>query len=138
MRQRRIFRILIPAAVLLLFSFGHVQAQPGDCNFDGFVNTSDMTYLISYLFTGGPAPDLIDCDCDGFPGVNYGDLWQLTAGLFMGATLYASPGTDYPIPCGVKFLALGRPDGQPVGLGPGCHHADAAIAGPASRMRQPQ
>lgn len=110
----RFSRILIPAAALLLLSFVPVQAQPGDCNFDGVANATDLTYLVSYLFAAGPVPDLVDCDCDGFPGVNYGDLWQLTQGLFAGATLYPSPGTDYPIPSGVKFLALGQPDGTTI------------------------
>lgn len=114
MKQLRILRILIPTVALLLFSFVHVQAQPGDCDFSGAVNTADMVYLVNYLFAGGPVPDLIDCDCDGFPGVNYGDLWQLTQGLFGAATLYPSPGTDYPIPSTVKFLALGQPDGTTI------------------------
>ena len=87
------------------------QAQPGDCNTDGFVNTGDLTYLVSYLFAGGRPPNLVLCDCDGFPGVNYGDFWQLTEFLFMGAALFASPGTDVPVPTNVKFLVLGQPDG---------------------------
>jgi hypothetical protein len=87
------------------------NAQQGDCNSDGIVDINDMNYLINYLFMSGPPPNLVLCDCDFYPGVNYGDLWQLTEALFGAAMLYPSPGTDVPVPTNVKFLALGNPDG---------------------------
>jgi hypothetical protein len=112
--------------ILALALTPQAQAQQGDCDADGLVNASDLTYLIDYLFAGGPAPNMTRCDCDNYPGVNYGDLWQLIDFLFVGATFYAPPGTDVPIPANVKFLAFGEPDG--IGQTQSVILVDAAIA----------
>ncbi|HWR82815.1 MAG TPA: FlgD immunoglobulin-like domain containing protein [Candidatus Deferrimicrobium sp.] len=57
---------------------------PGDVNDDGTVNIEDMTYLIAFLFSGGPAPVPHMCvaDIDASGGVNVSDLTWLVAFLF--------------------------------------------------------
>ena len=109
--MRRIGMTLVIAGLLLTFAVS-AQAQQGDCNGDLICDVNDMVYLTSYLFQSGPPPpNLLTCDCDGYPGVNFGDLWQITEALFVGATLYPSPGTDVPVPSAVRFTVLGQPDG---------------------------
>lgn len=57
----------------------------GDLDASGEINIADLTYLVDYLFRGGPAPDpllLGDCDCDG--QVNIADLTYLVDYLFRG------------------------------------------------------
>ncbi|MBD3332876.1 hypothetical protein GF356_08495 [candidate division GN15 bacterium] len=59
----------------------------GDANGDGQgPNVSDLTYLVAYLFGGGPAPvnlEAVDVNGDG-QGPNVSDLTYLTAYLFSG------------------------------------------------------
>ncbi|MBU8933616.1 MAG: thrombospondin type 3 repeat-containing protein [candidate division Zixibacteria bacterium] len=46
---------------------------------------SDLTYLVAYLFTGGPVPPVMEAaSIDGEPGVVVGDLTYLVAYLFTG------------------------------------------------------
>jgi len=57
----------------------------GDANGDGFVNGSDVVYLINYLFIGGPPPAPLpagDANDDGF--VNISDVVYLINYLFQG------------------------------------------------------
>lgn len=57
----------------------------GDANGDGLINSSDITYLINYLYKNGPAPDplwLGDCNCDGI--INSSDVVYLINYLFKG------------------------------------------------------
>jgi len=114
MKTAKIRVCVLFAIALLLLLCTQVSAVPGDCNADGFVNASDMAYIVQYLFANGPPPNMVDCDCDWYPGVNYGDFWQLTEALFMGAALYASPGNDVPMPSNVEFLVVIDPDGVAV------------------------
>jgi hypothetical protein len=62
-----------------------VQAPScGDCNGDTVVNIADVSYLINYLFIGGPAPDplcLGDVNCDTL--VNIADVCYLINYLFV-------------------------------------------------------
>lgn len=114
MKHKSPLLLTISAIVFIVALIPQAQAQQGDCDNSGGpipVDAADLTYLIDYLFTGGPAPHMTKCDCDNYPGVNYGDLWQLIDYLFIGATFYTPPGTDVPIPANVKFLAFGKPDG---------------------------
>ncbi len=111
MKNARLCCIGIWSIFLMLAMSSMVLAQPGDCNFDGIINVSDMSYLSDYLNGIGPAPDMFDCDCDGFPGVNMGDLWQLTEGIFGAGTLFPVPGTDVPLPTPASFMVIGNPDG---------------------------
>ncbi len=57
----------------------------GDLNGDEMVNVSDMTYMISYLFSGGPAPVVFaagDLNCDGL--INVSDMTYMISYLFSG------------------------------------------------------
>jgi hypothetical protein len=59
---------------------------PGDVNgdLDGH-NVADLTYLVYYLFRGGPAPPVMEAaDMDGVSGVNVADLTYLVDYLFRG------------------------------------------------------
>jgi hypothetical protein len=62
----------------------------GDCNGDGLVNSSDVVYLINYLFRGGPDPipyESGNINCD--PVINSADVVYLINYLFKGGP---SPG----------------------------------------------
>jgi hypothetical protein len=67
--------------VLGLFTLiGHTS---GDVNADGSVNIADITYLIDFLFSGGPEPPIMevaDLDCNG--SVNVADITYLVEYLF--------------------------------------------------------
>lgn len=57
----------------------------GDVNGDQAVNISDMTYLVSFLFSGGPDPvpyESADVNCDG--AVNISDMTYMVSFLFSG------------------------------------------------------
>jgi len=61
---------------------GDFNDPPGG---DGGVNIADLTFLVAYLFSGGPSPDplcLADVNCDC--GVNIADLTYLVAYMFRG------------------------------------------------------
>ena len=62
------------------------RLQRGDCDFSGRINVADLTYLVAYLFTQGPAPIPIpeagDFDCHG--EINVVDLTLLVNYLFFG------------------------------------------------------
>lgn len=64
---------------------------PPDCNIRGDVDHSygidvgDLTYLVAYLFQGGPPPILYkEADVDGSGYIDVGDLTYLVAYLFQG------------------------------------------------------
>ncbi len=64
----------------------------GDADGSGTVNVADVTYLVNYLFKGGPAPnplELGDADCSGT--INVADLTFLIDYLFKGG-----PAPDCP------------------------------------------
>ena len=76
----------IPSAgtISLCLERGNLDGVPG-------ITIGDLTYLVGYLFRGGPAPDpleLGDVNCSG--GINVGDLTYLVDYLFRGG----------PPPCG--------------------------------------
>ena len=57
----------------------------GDANADGKINSADVSYLINYLFVGGPAPKPLeagDANCDG--SINSADVAYLINYLFVG------------------------------------------------------
>jgi hypothetical protein len=56
----------------------------GDINGDASVVVSDLTYLVNYLFKGGPPPVDPAADVDGNPGLNIGDITYLVNFLFKG------------------------------------------------------
>lgn len=62
----------------------------GDANCDGVANITDVVYLISYIFAGGPAPFPIesgDVNCDG--------IANITDGVYLIAYIFAGG----PAPC---------------------------------------
>ncbi len=55
----------------------------GDCNGDGHFNISDVTYLVSYIFSGGPAPkDYLHGNFDGDDGLTINDVVYLLNYIF--------------------------------------------------------
>ena len=57
----------------------------GDADNSGTLNVSDLTYLVNYLFKGGPAPSCKDeGDADGSGTLNVSDLTYLVNYLFKG------------------------------------------------------
>ena len=66
---------------LLVTLCGH-----GDANCDGDVFVDDLSMIVAYLFTGGPAPDARGGNVDGigFPEINVNDITYLVAYLFKG------------------------------------------------------
>jgi hypothetical protein len=95
-----------------------VTQVKGDCDGNGTGGAiADFVYLTEYLFLNGPSPpNPSTCDCDNFPGVNYGDIWQLAMHVQDPSfRLYGSPGADYMmVTPPVKFLVVGSPDGVTV------------------------
>ena len=57
----------------------------GDVDCDGEINVGDLTYLVAYLFQGGPPPPVMETgDVDASGGTDVGDLTYLVAYLFQG------------------------------------------------------
>ena len=55
----------------------------GDVNYDGAVNVADLTYLVQYLFFGGPPPPCPpEADVNGDGAINVADLTYLVEYLF--------------------------------------------------------
>ncbi len=62
-----------------------LQGICGDVNADGQVNVADLTYLVNWLFNGGPPPPILEnANVDGINGVNIADLTYFVAHLFQG------------------------------------------------------
>ncbi|MFH1374557.1 MAG: right-handed parallel beta-helix repeat-containing protein [bacterium] len=66
--------------------------EPGDVDHSGGVDAGDLTYLVAYLFQGGPPPPCPEeGDVDGSGTMDVGDLTFLVAYLFQGG--------GPPLPC---------------------------------------
>lgn len=66
-----------------LSSAARLYYLPGDADQSGLVNISDVTFLISYIFGGGPGPHPLssgDANCDGM--INVSDVVSLIAYIF--------------------------------------------------------
>ncbi|MFQ6007956.1 MAG: dockerin type I repeat-containing protein [Candidatus Zixiibacteriota bacterium] len=98
MRKHHYIRTLVFTA--LVFSLAlptQSQYVCGDADVSGDVNVADITYLVAYLFVGGPEPvPLLAADCDADGLVNVADLTYLVAYLFRGG----------PEPCSVPTGSL--------------------------------
>lgn len=67
----------------------------GDADGNSMVNISDAVYVISYIFSGGPAPSPMaagDCDCNGF--VNISDAVYLIGYIFGSGPAPCDPDND--------------------------------------------
>ncbi|MFH1374403.1 MAG: dockerin type I repeat-containing protein [bacterium] len=65
-------------------SFGCCDKR-GDVDNTGAIDVGDLTYLVAYLFQGGPPPPCEDeGDVDGTGSIDVGDLTYLVAYLFQG------------------------------------------------------
>ncbi|MFH1373702.1 MAG: hypothetical protein ABII79_07905 [bacterium] len=57
----------------------------GDADYSMGLDVGDLTYLVAYLFQGGPAPPCLEeGDVDGSGAIDVGDLTYLVAYLFQG------------------------------------------------------
>jgi hypothetical protein len=64
---------------------GEVFYLCGDIDNSGGVDVADLTYLVDYLFRGGPAPAVPEAaDVDGSGGIDVADLTYLVDYLFRG------------------------------------------------------
>jgi hypothetical protein len=98
MKCKRALISLVLIAFLLAMCPG-ARAIIGDCDGDGQFSVADLVYLSSYVAGDAPAnPNVYNCDCDGFPGVNYADYLQLIVG-----PLLSPPHSDYPMLSDVRF-----------------------------------
>jgi hypothetical protein len=74
-----------PAYDYATIKYTQADALRGDANGDEVVNSSDVVFLINFLYKGGPAPDPLvagDANCDGI--VNSADVVYLINYLFKG------------------------------------------------------
>jgi hypothetical protein len=68
-----------------LSGLGYCIVSWGDADHSGFVDISDIVYIIIYIFGGGPAPSPLlagDADCSGW--VDISDVVYLIAYIFAG------------------------------------------------------
>lgn len=101
MKGLRILGVFIFVFLLLSPS---IHAIPGDVDGSGTVALADITYLISYLFTNGPAPVVRnDADVDNCPGISVGDVYQITDFIYSGGQLFLPVGTDLVVPSDIKI-----------------------------------
>lgn len=56
----------------------------GDVNCDGYINIGDLTYLVDYMFRGGPPPDPRGGDVDDDGSITVADITYLVDYLFRG------------------------------------------------------
>ncbi len=67
-----------------------VQSNPGDflcgdADGNGLLQIFDITYLLAYLYLGGPTPVPLEAaNCDGLPALNIFDITYLLAYLYLG------------------------------------------------------
>lgn len=85
----------------------YVWRLRGDCDQDTRINLADITYLVIYVYLGGPPPwptlEVGDVNCDG--KVNLADITYVINYVYL----------DGPIPCGNPYVAGDQPDNEVVG-----------------------
>jgi hypothetical protein len=62
----------------------NVAVLKGDANHDGLINIKDITFLINYLYKGGPAPLQYEGDVDSDGIINIRDITYLINYLYRG------------------------------------------------------
>jgi hypothetical protein len=86
----------------------------GDANADGSVDIADVVRMISYIFSGGPAPEPLlagDANCDGVDDIS--DAVYLIAYIFSGGP---APCADCPSKPVGTLLNMGDCKGSPTAL----------------------
>jgi len=79
-----------PYPVQVLWNTGAQSAQCGDCNGDGRITIADATYLVSYIYRGGPAPiGQGDVNLDG--RVTIADATYIVAYIYRGGSPPCNP-----------------------------------------------
>lgn len=79
--------IVSNSEVLEFYGTSRVWVRSGDPNNDGNTNISDITFIVSYLFGGGPPPSIPEmgnANCDEEGSINISDITYLVAYLFGG------------------------------------------------------
>ncbi len=70
----------------------------GDIDGSGSIDVGDLTYLVAYLFQGGPPPPTLEAaDVDCSRGIDVGDLTYLVNYLFLGGPPPCDPGASGPV-----------------------------------------
>jgi hypothetical protein len=88
------FNYAVPPGAGRLYRVTPRCRHHGDANGDGSIDVSDAVFLISYIFSGGPAPDPLaagDANCDG--EVDISDAVFLISYIFSGG-LAPCPGCN--------------------------------------------
>jgi hypothetical protein len=106
--MRKLIMLLVFCGVLALFLGAFfappVEADLGDVNGDGGVNSTDLVYLLNYLFQDGtPPPNPINADMDGSPGINMGDVLQLIGYLYLECDLLPYTGASVRVGSDIRF-----------------------------------
>lgn len=118
MKKSKIFSVFCVAFALLMGGFFAQPAQaqePCDFNGNGVGDAGDIPYFINYFFLGGGPPENpIDCEVDGTPGVNVGDLWQCIGIIFAEAD--PMPYTGIPASLSDVEFTFGRIRGGALGV----------------------
>jgi hypothetical protein len=75
-----------------LFNCSSCCDTPGDATNNGTVNILDITFLINYLYMGGPEPECLDeGDANGNGTINILDITYLINYLYMGGPAPSCP-----------------------------------------------
>jgi hypothetical protein len=72
--------LLVPA-----MSAGQCEYACGDADTSGQVNAGDASYIMDYLYNGGPLPMDIDIECanfDNYPTLTISDVWWIVKYVF--------------------------------------------------------
>ncbi|KPL00846.1 MAG: hypothetical protein AMJ91_02890, partial [candidate division Zixibacteria bacterium SM23_73_3] len=94
-------------------SLGLVTFNPailhGDVNLDGVIDLGDVLYLVSYLYKGGPDPqvyEVADVNRDGT--IDMGDLLYLVSYLYKGGPVPLTVSLESPKPS-IQKAPIGKP-----------------------------
>lgn len=82
-------RVIAPSSPLLYAGNGsndtNTTVQCGDINYDGLIDIDDVTFLVDYVFSGGPAPQPAWIgDMNGNGGIDVDDIVYLIDYVFSG------------------------------------------------------